>query len=77
MRYFSDVEGIPSKAVSFGSDAPRLDKFARRAICGPGSILTAHTDREYVLVSDLQAAVENDVRIFKAVSNELNLKHKK
>lgn len=69
MRYFSEVEDIPSKAVSFGSDAPRLDKFARRAICGPGSILTAHTDKEYVLVSDLQVAVENNIRIFKTITN--------
>ena len=70
MTYFSEVEGIPSKPVSFGSDAPRLEKFARRAICGPGSILTAHTDKEYVLVSDLQKAVEQDIKIFKTVTKE-------
>lgn len=71
MRYFSEVPGIEAKAVSFGSDAPRLDKFAQRAICGPGSILTAHTDKEYVLVSDLQKAVEQDIKIFKAVTKEI------
>ena len=73
MMYFSEVEGIPSKAVSFGSDAPRLEKFPRRAICGPGSILTAHTDKEYVLVSDLKKAVEQDIKIFKTIMNELNI----
>ena len=71
MTYFSDVAGIESKPVSFGSDAPRLDKFAQRAICGPGSILTAHTDKEYVLLSDLQKAVEQDIEIFKAVTKEI------
>ena len=70
MTYFSEVEGINSKPVSFGSDAPRLEKFARKAICGPGSILTAHTDKEYVLVSDLRKAVEQDIKIFKTVTKE-------
>ena len=68
MMYFSDVEEVPSKAVSFGSDAPRLDTFKRRAICGPGSILTAHTDKEYVLVSDLKTAVERYMLIYKTVT---------
>lgn len=68
--YFSDVDGIPFKPVSFGSDAPRLDRFAGKAICGPGSILTAHTPDEYVLVSDLKRAVEQDVLIYKTVINK-------
>ena len=68
--YFSGVEGIRSKPVSFGSDAPRLGKFGTRAICGPGSILTAHTADEYVLVSDLKQAVDQYVRIFKTVTKE-------
>jgi len=65
LEYFSKVEGIQSKTVSFGSDAPRLEKFAQRAICGPGSILTAHTEKEYVLLSDMEKAVEQDIKIFK------------
>ena len=77
LSYFAEVEGIPSKSVSFGSDAPRLGKFARKAICGPGSILTAHTDKEYVLVSDIKKAVEQDILIFKTIMNELNNKKQK
>ena len=69
LRYWSDAEGIPCKSVSFGSDAPRLTGFARRAICGPGSILVAHTDREYVLLSSLQQAVDRYVRIFEKINN--------
>ncbi len=69
LRYWHDVGSIPAKSVAFGSDAPRLDGFAHRAICGPGSILTAHTEREYVLLSDLQKAVEQYVTIFEAVNN--------
>lgn len=63
-EYFHDVEGIPSKPVAFGSDAPHLGSFRGKAICGPGSILTAHTDKEYVLLSDLEKAVRQDVEIF-------------
>ena len=65
LHYYSDVEGIESKTASFGSDAPRLEYFKTKAICGPGSILTAHTDEEYILVSDMREALENDIRIFK------------
>ena len=71
LHYFHDVEGVETKAVSFGSDAPRLSGFQMKAICGPGSILTAHTDKEYVLLSQLGNAVEQYVRIFKTI-NELN-----
>lgn len=67
LNYFSGVDGIPEKTVSFGSDAPRLVKFKGKGICGPGSILTAHTDNEYVLLSDLEKAVEQDVRIYRKI----------
>ena len=67
-EYFHEVDGIPSKPASFGSDAPRLTKFQRKAICGPGSILTAHTDKEYVLLSEMEKAVEQYGRIFKSVT---------
>ena len=60
---YTVYEGFPSKSVAFGSDAPRLSKFARRALCGPGSILSAHTAEEYVLLADLEKAVEQNVAI--------------
>ena len=68
--YYCDVEGIDAKPVSFGSDAPRLGNFRRKAICGPGSILTAHTANEYVLVSDIRKAVAHDVTIYKSFINK-------
>ncbi len=70
LEYFHSVEGIPSAPASFGSDAPRLTGFRRKAICGPGSILTAHTDKEYVLVSDLDRAVMQYVKIYEHIQNE-------
>lgn len=58
------LDDIPSKTVAFGSDAPRLSKFCRRALCGPGSILVAHTSEEHILISDLEKAVEQYIRMF-------------
>ena len=68
LHYFHSVEGIEAKTVSFGSDAPRLARFPVKAICGPGSILTAHTDKEYVLCSELEKAVGQYVEIFKKIN---------
>ncbi len=71
LHYFHDVEGIETKAVSFGSDAPCINGFPMKAICGPGSILTAHTDKEYVLLYQLEKAEDQYLRIFKTI-NELS-----
>lgn len=65
LTYFHAVEGIPARPVAFGSDAPRLRKFARRAICGPGSIRTAHTADEQVLLSELETAARQYIRIYR------------
>jgi len=67
MEYFVP-NGLDTTVVSFGSDAPRLDKFRRRSLCGPGSILVAHTEMEYVLESEIEKAARQYVGIFK---NEL------
>ena len=40
------------------------EKFAQKAICGPGSILTAHTPCEYVLLSQMEEAKSLYRRIF-------------
>ena len=73
MCFFSDVEGIPVKTASFGSDAPHLAGFRRKAVCGPGSILTAHTPDEHVLLSDLDKAVEQDIAIYKEATGKNRL----
>lgn len=57
-------EGFASTAVAFGSDAPHLKQFGQRMICGPGSILTAHTDGEHVYLDELEDAVEVYRRMF-------------
>ena len=58
------LEGFGTKTVAFGSDAPQLTNFSRKALCGPGSILVAHTDAEYIYWDDIAAAVDNYVAMF-------------
>ena len=62
--FYTTLEGLPVKAVAFGSDAPQLKCFARKILCGPGSILVAHRDDEHVMLSDLKAAVVGYVRMY-------------
>ena len=66
-RYWT-VEGLPSKSVAFGSDAPHLKNFTHKAICGPGSITVAHRDDEQVLAADLASAVEQYIALYQAVA---------
>ena len=62
------LEGFDTKPVAFGSDAPQLTNFPCRILCGPGSILVAHTSRESVSVSDLLKAVSNYMNIYKKIT---------
>ena len=66
-RYWT-VEGLPSKSVAFGSDAPHLTNFTHKAICGPGSITVAHRDDEHVRIADLATAVEQYLALYRAVT---------
>ena len=66
-RYWT-VEGLPSKSVAFGSDAPHLTNFVHKAICGPGSITVAHRDDEHVRVADLATAVEQYLALYQAAT---------
>ena len=65
-RYVT-LPGFPSGPVAFGSDAPHLTGFGHKIICGPGSIKVAHRDNENVLAADLEAAVEQYVRMAAAL----------
>ena len=65
---FETLPGFETKPVSFGSDAPQLNNFAHKILCGPGSILVAHRPEEHILLSDLEQAVANYVRIYKMIN---------
>jgi acetylornithine deacetylase len=51
-------EGEDSKVVAFGTDAPYLDRFGKRILFGPGSILEAHRKDEKIRKSEILSAVE-------------------
>lgn len=61
------LPGYDTTPVSFGSDTPRLTGFRHRAMCGPGSIFVAHTDREYVLMSELRKAIDQYKRMITSI----------
>ena len=63
MHYLT-LEGFETTTVSFGSDAPQLSNFSEKILCGPGSILVAHTPDEYIRLSDIRTAADNYVRMF-------------
>jgi acetylornithine deacetylase len=51
------VEGFRQKTVRFTTDIPHLTNWGQPLLLGPGSILDAHTSREFVLKKDLIEAV--------------------
>lgn len=67
---YRTFDGYGTTMVAFGSDTPRLSKFRNRALCGPGSILVAHTDREYVLASQLELAKRQYVDLVRRILAE-------
>lgn len=65
------LEGFGTRTVAFGSDAPQLTNFRHKALCGPGSILVAHTDAEYITLNDLKEAVDNYVGMFEKLKERI------
>jgi len=51
--------GFEQIVVNYGTDIPNLEGGYVRYLYGPGSILVAHGDHEYITVGDLEKAVED------------------
>jgi len=51
-------EGLPTMIAAFTTDIPALSNWGQPILIDPGSIHVAHTEREHVNKSDLQAAVQ-------------------
>ena len=62
------LDGFETATVSFGSDAPQLTNFQEKILCGPGSILVAHTPLESIRLSDIRQAADNYVKMFRLLS---------
>lgn len=53
-----DSEGFEAAVMNYGTDIPSLKGDHKRYLYGPGSILTAHSEHEFVKISDLEKAVD-------------------
>jgi acetylornithine deacetylase len=62
MRFIT-VPGIPTMTASFTTDIPKLSAWGQPVLMGPGSILVAHTDREFLAKAELMQAIELYVQI--------------
>jgi len=51
------VGGFETAVFPYTTDVPVLTRWGRPLLIGPGSILTAHTDHEHVLIDELRQAV--------------------
>ena len=60
---FRTVPEIPTMTASFTTDIPLLLNWGEPLLLGPGSILVAHTEGEYVEKSELRKAVDLYMRI--------------
>ena len=58
-----DVPGFESTTVNYGTDIPNLRGGHKRYLYGPGSILVAHSDHEFLEKKDMVEAVKGYERI--------------
>eukprot|EP00002_Diphylleia_rotans_P007744 TRINITY_DN17404_c0_g1_i1.p1 TRINITY_DN17404_c0_g1~~TRINITY_DN17404_c0_g1_i1.p1 ORF type:complete len:384 (-),score=74.13 TRINITY_DN17404_c0_g1_i1:122-1273(-) len=55
----SVLPGYPSAVMSYGTDIPYFRFTGERYLYGPGSILVAHSEKEFVSTSELLNDIEN------------------
>jgi acetylornithine deacetylase len=60
------VPGFDAHVFPFTTDIPFLDRWGTPLLFGPGSILVAHTDEEFVTLDELSTAVTAYVSLAKA-----------
>ena len=64
---FLTIDGFETDIVSYGTDAPSFSSIKNKILYGPGNILDAHTDREFIRISDMHKAVEDVKSIYKKI----------
>jgi acetylornithine deacetylase len=57
------VPGFPTAAFPYMTDIALLPRWGRPLLYGPGSILVAHTDHEFIEVADLERAADDFVAL--------------
>lgn len=65
-------DGIESDVVAFGCDGPCLTNLGKCLLYGPGSIRTAHTENEHILIQDIEKAISDLKNIFRTLKTELD-----
>jgi len=61
------IAGFEQCVVRFTTDIPYLSRWGKPLLLGPGSILNAHTDHEFVEKRDLTEAVDLYARLVRAL----------
>jgi acetylornithine deacetylase len=61
------IEGFAQCVVRFTTDIPYLSRWGAPLLLGPGSILNAHTEHEFVLKQELTEAVDIYARLARAL----------
>ena len=65
------LPGFPTSVVSYATDVPNLAGWGQPLLFGPGSINVAHTDEEFVSMTELRAAVDAYVRLAEVALSHL------
>jgi acetylornithine deacetylase len=60
------IPGVPASVFPFTTDIPLLDRWGTPLLCGPGSVLVAHTSDEHVRIAELESAVDRYVSLARA-----------
>jgi acetylornithine deacetylase len=66
---FVTPRNFETDVVSYGTDAPSFTNVKNKILCGPGSILHAHTEIEQIKIKDIYNAVENVILVYKRIIN--------
>src|SRR6185369_10223785 len=61
------IAGIEQCVVRFTTDIPYLSNWGRPLLLGPGSILNAHTEHEFVEKRELEQAIEIYTKLVRAL----------
>ena len=67
---FLTTDGFESGIVSYGTDAPSFSNIKNKLLFGPGSILDAHTENEFIKISDMHKAVKDVKDIYKKITEK-------
>lgn len=65
-------DGFETDTVAFGCDGPSLTNLGKCLLYGPGSIRTAHTDNEHILIEDIETAISDLKNIYRTLKTELD-----